>query len=85
MEFCENCGKMLIPQKKGKKRVLVCPRCKKEKEIKDTSRYEIEEEVSHKSSELVDIIFEEDEKEISEAEKEARRERFVEGIDFFNQ
>ncbi|MHA1352073.1 MAG: DNA-directed RNA polymerase subunit M, partial [Candidatus Heimdallarchaeaceae archaeon] len=33
MEFCENCGKMLIPAKKGKKRILICPKCKFEKDI----------------------------------------------------
>ncbi|MHA1417324.1 MAG: hypothetical protein ACTSRR_13860 [Candidatus Heimdallarchaeaceae archaeon] len=82
MEFCENCGKMLIPAKKGKKRILICPKCKFDD---DTSKYEIQEEVEHKSSELGDVIIEEEEIEISEAEKEERRERFIEGIDFFNE
>jgi len=85
VEFCENCGKMLIPAKKGKKRILICPKCKFEKDIDDTSKYEIQEEVEHKSSELGDVIIEEEEIEISEAEKEERRERFIEGIDFFNE
>ncbi len=84
MEFCPNCGKMMIPKKKGKKTILVCPKCHTEKEIEDPASYEIEEEVEHKSSELGDIIVEEKDIEISEAEKEERRERFIEGIDFFN-
>lgn len=27
--FCEKCGGLLIPTKKGKKTVLLCPKCKK--------------------------------------------------------
>jgi DNA-directed RNA polymerase subunit M len=27
MEFCENCGKRLVPKKQGKNFVLICPKC----------------------------------------------------------
>lgn len=31
MEFCEKCGGVLVPQKKGKKTILVCRKCGKRK------------------------------------------------------
>ena len=83
MEFCENCGKILLPKKKGKKKILVCSKCGAEFDIDDNSKYEVEQAVTHKSSEIGEVIAIDEDSSMSEEEIEARRERFIEGIDFF--
>jgi len=83
MQFCDNCGKLLLPKKKGKKKVLVCAKCGNEYEIDSKETYEVEQEVTHKTSELGEVITIDEDSEMSEEEIEARRERFIEGIDFF--
>ena len=65
MEFCPECGKLLIPKKKGKSKLLVCAKCGYESKLSGKDAYEVSDEVEH------------------EAELEERRERFIEGIDFF--
>jgi DNA-directed RNA polymerase subunit M/transcription elongation factor TFIIS len=67
MEFCPECGKLLIPKKKGKSKILACSKC----------GYE------HKVSDVIEVVDSEGESGFTEAEIEARRERFIEGIDFF--
>jgi len=83
MEFCPKCGKILIPKKKGKSKVLVCPKCGYESSLEGSDSYEVEDEVEHKASDLTEVIVVTGENELTEAELEERRERFIEGIDFF--
>ena len=83
MEFCPECGKLLIPKKKGKSKLLVCPKCGYEIKLSTKSSYEVSDEVEHKAHEITEVITIEGEEGLSEAELEERRERFIEGIDFF--
>ncbi len=83
MEFCPECGKLLIPKKKGKAKILVCPKCGIELKLNKDGGYEVQDEVEHKASDLTEVVVVEGESGFSEAELEARRERFIEGIDFF--
>ncbi len=83
MEFCPECGKLLIPKKKGKAKVLVCSKCGIELKLNKDGGYDVQDEVEHKTSELTEVIPVDSEQAISEAELEERRERFIEGIDFF--
>jgi len=82
MEFCPECGKILIPKKKGKSKILVCVKCGYERKLRTKKSYEVADEVEHKSSDITEVIAVEGDSEFSEAEIEARRERFIEGIDF---
>lgn len=83
MEFCPECGKLLIPKKKGKSKVLVCSKCGVELKLNENGGYDVQDEVQHKASELTEVVAVEGEGGLSEEELEERRERFVEGIDFF--
>ena len=82
MEFCPDCGKLLIPKKKGKSRVLACAKCGYETKLDEKQGYEVQDEVPHRASELTEVVVSEDEGGFSEEELEERRERFIEGIDF---
>jgi len=83
MEFCPDCGKLLIPKKKGKAKILVCSKCGLELKLNQDGGYDVLDEVKHSPSELTEVIVVDGETELSEAELEERRERFIEGIDFF--
>ena len=82
MEFCPECGKLLIPKKKGKSRILVCAKCGYESKLSQKDKYEVSDEVEHKATEITEVVVVEGEEGLSEAELEERRERFIEGIDF---
>jgi len=82
MEFCPDCGKLLIPKKKGKAKALFCAKCGYENKLDVKEGYEVQDEVKHKASELTEVIEVTSEEGLSEAELEERRERFIEGIDF---
>jgi len=83
MEFCPDCGKLLVPRKKGKLKLLVCLKCGYERKLSTNTSYEVSDEVKHKAHEITEVITIEGEEGLSEAELEERRERFIEGIDFF--
>lgn len=83
MEFCPECGKLLIPKKKGKSKLLVCAKCGYESKLSGKGKYEVSDEVEHDPNEITEVIIVEGNEGLSEAELEERRERFIEGIDFF--
>ena len=83
MEFCPECGKLLIPKKKGKSKLLVCAKCGYESKLSGKDSYEVSDEVEHEPSEMTEVVVVQGEEGLSEAELEERRERFIEGIDFF--
>lgn len=83
MEFCPECGKLLIPKTKGNTKKLVCPKCGYETTLKSDSEYEVEDEVKHKSTEKLEVIEVEDSENVFTEDPEERRERFVESIDLF--
>ncbi len=82
MEFCPECGKLLIPKKKGKLKMLVCAKCGYEGKLEKDESYEVQDEVEHKASDITEVVEVNNDEGLSEAELEARRERFIEGIDF---
>lgn len=82
MEFCPKCGKLLIPKKKAKSKILVCAKCGYEDKLGEGEGYEVQDKVEHKTSDLTEVVEVNDEEGLSEADLEARRERFIEGIDF---
>ncbi|MCG3258944.1 MAG: hypothetical protein H7644_04305 [Candidatus Heimdallarchaeota archaeon] len=82
MEFCPECGKLLIPKKKGKSKIVFCPKCGYEDKLEKGESYEVQDEVEHKASDLTEVVEVNNDEGLSEAELEARRERFIEGIDF---
>ena len=82
MEFCPECGKLMVPKKKGKSKALFCAKCGYESKLDEKEGYEVQDEVQHKASELTEVIEVTSEEGLSEEELEARRERFIEGIDF---
>ena len=83
MEFCPECGKLLIPKKKGKSKILACSKCGYESKLEEKNAYEVADEIEHKASDIIEVVDMEGEEGLTEAEIEARRERFIEGIDFF--
>lgn len=82
MEFCPECGKLLIPKKKGKSKMLICAKCGYEGKLEKGKNYEVQDEIEHKASDITEVVEVNNEESLSEAELEARRERFIEGIDF---
>ena len=62
--------------------MLYCAKCGYEDKLEKSESYEVQDEVEHKASDLTEVVEVNDEEGLSEAELEARRERFIEGIDF---
>ncbi|MFX1563813.1 MAG: transcription factor S [Promethearchaeota archaeon] len=58
MDFCPECSSILTPQKKGKRRVLVCKRCGYTKRLSSKSKaeYRISDEISHGPEEEIVVI-----------------------------
>lgn len=83
MEFCPDCGKLLIPKKKGKSKILTCSKCGYESKLEKKGSYEVSDEIEHRVDDIIEVVDSEGDGGLTEAEIEARRERFIEGIDFF--
>jgi len=49
MEFCPKCGGMMLPQKVGRSRKLVCQRCGRKMKPKKRSKYKIREKGKEKA------------------------------------
>ena len=62
--------------------MLYCAKCGYEDKLEKSESYEVQDEVEHKASDLTEVVEVNNEEGLSEAELEARRERFIEGIDF---
>jgi len=50
MEFCPECGKLLIPKKKGKSKLLFCAKCGYENKLDQREGYEVQDEVQRMDS-----------------------------------
>lgn len=53
MEFCDKCGSVLVPQKKGTKIVLVCRKCGKKKNVKKKSDVKISVSTGKKAEKVI--------------------------------
>jgi len=67
MEFCPECGKLLIPKKKGKSKLLVCVKCGYESKLTGKDKYEVSDDVEHKNSDITEVVEVEGEEGLSEA------------------
>ncbi len=67
MEFCSECGTMLVP-KKDKSEVLVCPDCGNEEKLDSERDYQIKEEKKKGKEPGVAVVEESKEKRIREQE-----------------
>jgi DNA-directed RNA polymerase subunit M/transcription elongation factor TFIIS len=65
MEFCPKCGSILVPQKVGRAKRLVCPRCGYKSKIKAPTTYKIREK--GKKAEEITVIVEKKKKKKKEA------------------
>jgi len=81
MEFCPNCGKVLYPQRKGGKTVLICRACGYSVDVDRSSKksmtmvYHISEE-KHTRTSVIEK--KEEDKEKKEAERELVQELYKE-------
>ncbi len=53
IEFCDKCGSVLIPQKKGTSIVLVCRKCGKKKSVKKKEEYKMAVSTGKKVEKIV--------------------------------
>lgn len=81
MEFCPKCGGMLIPQKMGRKHMLVCQHCGHKIRPKRKTTYKISEK--GKKKEEVAIIVEKGKKKKKPIEKEYELEPIEYDEDLF--
>lgn len=58
MEFCEKCGKMLVPERRGGKIVLVCRSCGFVKGLKDSSSYKLTYSVEENKRRKIAVVSE---------------------------
>ena len=85
MNFCEDCGSMLTPKQEEERKFLYCNSCKKEFSIDGKApEYSIKEEIRHKDGALEVIEGSEDDKKLTEEEREMLLESWRESIDFLN-
>lgn len=61
MEYCPECGALLVPKKEKRKVFLICPSCgyRKETTAKSISNYKIGEKIRHSPREETVVITEE--------------------------
>lgn len=72
MEFCPECGALLVPKKKGEKTLLTCRKCGFKKEVQDKLLdYRIVYRIPHSEKERLAIIEGPLRKKVSEEEREA--------------
>ncbi len=67
MEFCSDCGSMLVPRE-GDGQVLECPDCGNEEKLSDEGDYKIKEEKKGRKSPEVAVVEDEEEKKIQRQE-----------------
>ncbi len=65
MEFCPECGTILMPKEKGENIWLVCPDCGSYKKLKEEEGYRIGEE-KKKGKEKEVVVVEEERKKIEQ-------------------
>ena len=53
MEFCDKCGSVLEPQKKGNKVILVCRRCGKKKNTNKKGDYKMAVSTGKKAEKII--------------------------------
>lgn len=78
MHFCEECGNMLLPTKKGKK--LFCRVCKKEfNTAVEETEYKIKKKISKSQKTAMTAIIEEDveHKTVTDDDRKAYEEYFL--------
>lgn len=77
MEFCSECGTVLMPKEKGKNTWLVCPDCDHYRKLKEEDDYKIGEE-KEKEKKDVTVIEEEESKKIKEPEYDLDTDAYAE-------
>ncbi len=77
MEFCSECGTMLMPQKKGKYIWLVCPECGHYRKLKEEDDYKIGKENENGESEVA-VVEEETARKIEEPDYEIDPDAYTE-------
>lgn len=70
MEFCEKCGKMLVPERRGGKIVLVCRSCGFVKGLEDSSSYKMTYSVEENKRRKIAIVSETEIRRRSKEEQE---------------
>ena len=79
MQFCPKCGGMMLPEKIGKNRVLVCQRCGRKMKPKKPSEYKIREKGKEKTE--VAVVVEKKKKK----QKPIEREYELEPVEYYEE
>jgi len=53
MKFCPKCGSLLVPEKRGKEKYLVCPKCGYREKLKETADLSIKEKPEEERKKVV--------------------------------
>lgn len=78
MEFCSECGTMLMPQEKGKHTWLVCPECGHYRKLKEEDDYKIGSEKEEGEESEVAVIEEETGRKIEEPDYDIDTDAYAE-------
>lgn len=70
MEFCDKCGKMLVPERRDDKIVLVCRSCGFIKQLEDSSSYRMTYSVEENKRRKIAVVSEAEVKRRSREEQE---------------
>ncbi|HMF31839.1 MAG TPA: hypothetical protein VKK79_10510, partial [Candidatus Lokiarchaeia archaeon] len=77
ISFCEECGSLLLPKKKGNKKVLVCRVCEKEYPFDAAKEYRIGHRKEPEAKKTNAVIEEPEDRKISEEDREANEDYFM--------
>jgi DNA-directed RNA polymerase subunit M len=83
MEFCPKCGGMMLPQRAGKSKLLVCQRCGRKMKPKRRSGYRFREKGKEKAE--VGVVEEKRKKKIRPIEQEFELEPVEYYEEFFEE
>jgi DNA-directed RNA polymerase subunit M/transcription elongation factor TFIIS len=85
LEFCPKCGKLLLPQKEGKKAVLKCRNCGATYQSKDIDGYKLKVAIPPMSKERVAVIEGGTKRKTSELTEDERVEAYRQALDYYQE
>lgn len=85
LEFCPKCGKLLLPQKEGKKTLLKCRNCGATYQLSDADSYKLKVAIPPASKERLVVVEGGAKKKMSELTDDERVEAYRQALDYYQE
>jgi DNA-directed RNA polymerase subunit M/transcription elongation factor TFIIS len=85
LEFCPKCGKLLLPEKEGRKHVLKCKSCGATYQLKDLESYKLKVRLPPESKERLVVVEGSVKKREPELTEDERVEAYRQALDYYQE